>query len=324
MGIEKCNCVWVGKAYKGTSGCCHTMYRTNANMPKYNPKGTDILEAGSGPGDLFATGFICAWYCQPGSYDLSDTCRGFELFMGSAMTRYCVSDTDSLNGIHIRCLHWINCTGATMWADSSFQCIDIPEPGVGNWSWQYSQYMLQIGANGWEICNNGNHYLRSCVGCYSGDDLSIATNCVVTPVSNVPSLPTTGSTRGTIWVEGNDLHFIPEQTTETWEHAMVGCGTGGAYGDGGSIWIGNDNYLYWTNCDGTALLKACWAICQFASWGSGSSGANPSPGAGSAGAIWVDGEFGYSHLAYIGCDGNKYITGAGNYPYTLPLFQLKY
>jgi hypothetical protein len=28
----------------------------------------------------------------------------------------------------------------------------------------------------------------------------------------------------------------------------------------------------------------------------------------------MDGEFGYTHLAYIGCDGHKYITGMGRDP----------
>ena len=47
---------------------------------------------------------------------------------------------------------------------------------------------------------------------------------------------------------------------------------------------------------------------------SNSSGPNPNPGAGYAGALWMDGEFGWTHLAYIGCDGAKYITGAGRDP----------
>ena len=41
----------------------------------------------------------------------------------------------------------------------------------------------------------------------------------------------------------------------------------------------------------------------------------PIAGTDKAGCIWVDNEFGLSHLAYIGTDGYKYLAGAGNYPY---------
>jgi hypothetical protein len=205
-----------------------------------------------------------------------------------------------------------------MWTSASKHLVNMPAPGAGFWSYYYWFYFLQMGTNCWEIDTDGNYCLRQCITCISGDDVSVPTNTCTVCVTNVPSAPTTGSYRGAIWVEGENLHFRPEQTTEAWEHSMTGCGTGGAYGDGGAIWIGNDNFLYWTNCDGTALYKACWKICQFDSWFNNSSGPNPSPGASYAGAIWADGEFGYSHLAYIGCDGHKYITGAGNCPYVCP------
>ncbi|HEY0090417.1 MAG TPA: hypothetical protein VGB37_16325, partial [Candidatus Lokiarchaeia archaeon] len=84
-----------------------------------------------------------------------------------------------------------------------------------------------------------------------------------------------------------------------------------------SIWIDNSHYLHWTGCDGIDY-RTPWRICQFCSSFTNGSGPNPSPGSSYAGALWVDNEFGWTHLAYIGCDGNKYITGGANYPYTAP------
>ncbi len=303
MGIQKCNCVWIGEGVKGTSGCIHTQWKTNANFPAHNLCG----------GDCFEYGMMCqAPYGQAASYNAALNCRGFEIFQGAAMYRYCVSDNNCLNGIFCRCLQWIHCDSSVMWTSSGQNCINVCA-GAGECYWQYWFYFLQMGTNCWEIDADGAYCLRNCVTNVSGDDLSIATNCCCVTVENAPTAPTTGTTRGVIWVEGNDLHFRPAQQTEAWEHAMQGdCqGTGGTPG---AIWIDTTHYLHWVNSSGDDY-KAKWRICQFCSWFGNSSGANPAPGAGYAGAIWADGEFGYSHLAYIGCDGNKYITGAGECPY---------
>jgi hypothetical protein len=83
------------------------------------------------------------------------------------------------------------------------------------------------------------------------------------------------------------------------------------------MWIDNSCYLNWVGSGGD-IYRAKWRICQFCSSFTNGAPANPSPGSSYAGALWVDNQFGWTHLSYIGCDGNKYLTGAGNYPYTAP------
>jgi len=304
MTIAKFNCAWVGEGVKGTSGCIMTQWKTNANMPSPNLCG----------GDCYEYGMMCQRpYGEAASYNTALNCRGFETFQGAGHIRYCVCGTSCLNGTYCRCLQWIHCDGSVMWTSNSQECINLPAPGVGDWTYHYHFYFLQMGTNCWEIDADGDYCLRSCVTNVSGDDLSIATNCCCVTIENAPAAPSTGAIKGVIWVEGDDLHFRPEQSTEAWEHAMQGTceGTGAT---AGAIWIDTNHYLHWANAGGCHFI-ADWRICQFCSWFGGSSGANPAPGSSYAGSIWADGEFGYSHLAYIGCDGNKYITGAGECPY---------
>ncbi len=304
MPTECCNIICAGQGFKGTNGTLVTQWRTNANWPVAQYCG----------GDCFDHGMLCFWHGSGTSFNAATLCRGFEIIQGSAMYRYCACGAEGLNGSFCRCLQWIHCDGSTPIGSTitGKSCINISPPGIGFYTWQYYQYFLQNGTNCWEIDFSGNYCLRSCVTCVTGctDNLGVATQCRVITFTNVPSAPSTGATRGVIWVEGNNLNFRPSQTTEAWEHSMTGIYQG-AGGTAGAIWIDNTHFLNWVNSGGD-IYKACWRDCQFASVFGNSSGANPAPGAGSAGAIWADGEFGYSHLAYIGCDGNKYITGAGN------------
>ena len=88
-------------------------------------------------------------------------------------------------------------------------------------------------------------------------------------------------------------------------------------GTAGSIWVDNSNYLHWLNSSGVDY-RAKWRINQFESSFENGAGFNPNPGSSYAGALWVDNEFGWTHLAYIGADGSKYLVGSGDYPYTYP------
>ena len=74
----------------------------------------------------------------------------------------------------------------------------------------------------------------------------------------------------------------------------------------GLCWIGGNGHLY----------EQPWGIKQFAStFSNGATGATYA-GTTNGGKIWVDNEFGDTHIAFINpSDGYKYLVGAGNYPY---------
>ncbi len=303
-------CLWAAKGIKATNGNYITQFRANANMPHTSPY--------TG-GDCYDSGKICTFYGTSQSYDLATFCRGHEVLQGLAMYRYTVCDsaTDCLNGRYCHCLQWVHCDGCVLWTSNAINCIDIPAPGVGFWTWQYHQWWLQIGANAWEMNVDGNHCIRSCVTCYSGDDLGTGCISCLTPTGNNPTAVSAGC-RGSIWIEDNCLFYRPEQTTEDFEQYIVGTCLGNVTSTyAGSMWIDTTHYLHWVGSTGNHYCVP-WRLCQFCSVFGNSAGNNPAPGAGYAGAIWADGEFGYSHLAYIGCDGNKYIVGGGNWPYSAP------
>jgi hypothetical protein len=131
---------------------------------------------------------------------------------------------------------------------------------------------------------------------------------------NVPSVSQIADPSA-IWVQDNCLAF---NNVLGWIHLMTGDDLGGPCSiNFGAIWIDDSHYLHWIGCD-SHDYRAKWRICQFCSSFSNGPGPNPSPGASYQGALWMDAEFGNTHLAYIGCDGNKYLTGAGNYPYQAP------
>ena len=174
----------------------------------------------------------------------------------------------------------------------------------------FYEWHYMTGVDSDEVCCDAPYCAVTRATYICGDDLSVP-NCIVEVNWNgVPSTNRCSSTiRGSIWVEGNDLHFI---NANGWEHWMIGDyqGTGATPG---AIWIDNSHYLHWANSGG-CHYRAKWRICQFCSTFSNGPGPNPSPGSAYKGALWADTEFGWTHLAYIGCDGNKYITGAGRDP----------
>lgn len=299
-------CLWGAQGVKATNGCIMTMWKTNFNMPAPN------LFTG---GDCWDSGKVCAFYGTSMSYDFSSMNRGYEAWQGVSMQRYCVANGESLNGVICGCLKFTYPDNSLLYGSSYSQAINITAPESGYY-WQYVQYFLNVGVASWEISGDGNYCLCLSTTCVSGDDLSIPNVTCQMPASNVPGTVSTGSIKGVIWVEGNNLNFRPAQSTDLFEHSMAGDCQGNG-GTPGAIWIDTTHYLNWVNASGD-IYKAKWRICQFCSWFGNSAGPNPAPGASYAGAIWADGEFGYSHLAYIGCDGNKYLTGAGNCPYIAP------
>lgn len=306
MGISKSMCSWIVKGVCATNGNIMTFWKTNFNMPVPN------LFSGS---STYEAGFMAARYCSIGftSEALTGFYPGYEIALADALLRWCVSDTSCLNGIGCACLIWYR--GATCLVGNKFQiCVNIPAPGSGYYTTSWYETMTNIGVAGWEVCTDATYCTYAVFSNVSGDDVSIGACSTDLYWGSVPSTSQTAC-QGKIWVEGNDLHYF---NANQWEHVMVGDNQGSAgAGKQGSLWIDNSHYLHWVGAD-CNNYRAKWRICQFCSTFSNGAPANPSPGAGYKGSIWADSQFGWTHLSYIGCDGNKYLTGGGNYPYSAP------
>lgn len=85
-------------------------------------------------------------------------------------------------------------------------------------------------------------------------------------------------------------------------------------GTAGYFWI-QGIYLYWIDQYG-GKRRAKWALEQFQS--NFSNGAPYSVSGETAGYLYVDTQFGWTHIGYIGSNGRKYLAGDGNYPYDDP------
>lgn len=300
-------CSWIVKGVCATNGNIMTFWKTNFNMPVPN------LFSGSSDYD---SGFMAARYCNIGftSEALTGFYPGYEVALADNLLRWCVSDTSCLDGLGCACLLWYR--GATCIGGNKFQiCVDIPAPGSGWYTTSWYESMTNTGVAGWEVCCDGTYCTYAIFSNVSGDDVSIGSCTIDLYWGAVPSVSQCSSTlRGSIWVEGTDLHYI---NGNCWEHVIVGDCQGSAFGNCGSLWIDNSHYVNWVGDDGN-YYRAPWRICQFCSSFTNGAPANPSPGSSYAGAIWVDTQFGYTHLSYIGCDGNKYLTGGAEYPYSAP------
>ena len=305
MAISKSLCSWILQGVCSTSGNIMTFWHTNFNMP--------VPPLFDGSSDCDA-GFMAARYCSMGSmsFGLQNMCAGYEVALADSLYRWYVDEGSCLNGVVRTQLKWYR--GATyLYQYVANWCINLTSsPG---WScYQWSEGMTNTGIAGWEICCNGTYCTTTHADTVSGDDVSIGSCAICLDFGFVPSVVQTAC-QGKIWVEGNDLHYW---NANCWEHTIAGTcvGNPGA-GKQGSMWVDNSHYLHWVGADCNDY-RAPWRICQFCSSFTNGAPANPSPGAGYKGSIWVDSEFGYTHLSYIGCDGNKYLTGAACYPYVAP------
>jgi len=283
-----------------TSGNIMTFWKTNFNMPV-----PDLF----GGSSTYDAGFMAARYGNIGSMSIGLTgfYPGYEVAVADGLYRWETYGGECLNGIVRLDLDWYG--GATCYAGARQQvCVNIGEDYQTWW-----ERMYNTGIAGWEICCNGTYCIKAQAVNVSGDDLLIGAVNICSDFGSVPSVAQCQV--GPIWVEGNDLHYW---NGNGWEHVMVGdcVGNPGA-GKQGSLWIDNSHYLHWVGADCNDY-RAAWRICQFCSTFSNGAPANPSPGASYKGSIWIDQQFGYTHLSYIGCDGNKYLAGAGNYPYVAP------
>ena len=278
----------------------HVMFGTNFNMPIPN------LFTGSATA---ADGFVTT-YCNCLDFStrsLTGECPGFEVMDHVTQFLWCVTDGSCLNGV--ACVRQCFDRAAVNFSTFNLSVgVNIQAPSPTGFTFLGQQQIFVAGIDTDEICCTALYCANSRATCTSGDDVSISNCCIDMCLSGVP-FPTTcfaAGCRGAIWVEGDDLHFI---NNRCWEHAIQGTCVSPS-GNAGAMYIDLNHTLHWTNSTG-CVFCAPWRLCQFESTFTNSSGANPAPGASCQGAIWVDQEFGDTHLAYIGCDGNKYLAGAG-------------
>lgn len=300
MAILKTQTTHVVEGLLMTNSVDHKVWNTNFNMPIPN------LFSGS---STATDGFVTT-YCNIldfSSRSLATLCPGFEVMEHVTNFLWCVTNGSCLNGIS--CVR--QCWDRDSFNFNSFNwsvCVNIQAPSPTGFTFQFQQQLNLTGVDTDEVCCDAIYCANSRATSTSGDDVSISNCCIDMELGAVP-FPTTcfaAGCRGAIWVEGDDLHFI---NNRRWEHAIQGTqvDTGA---NAGSLYVDLNHTLHWANSGG-CVFCAPWRLCQFCSTFSNSSGPNPAPGSSCQGAIWVDAEFGNTHLAYIGCDGNKYLAGAG-------------
>ena len=281
------------------NGNVMTWWKTNFNMP------VPYLFDWSGNQE----GGPLSYYGKATSFDLSGFNPGWEL-----VGFFCIWHWDGpISGAAYLSSKWRDRYGSTMFycANSAYLYLNVAS---GYWS-EY-MYGCNQGVAGWEIDSSGNYSVQS----WSTGAGSISTKTTTITFSNVPSTSSSGGESGHIWIEGNDLCYIDaiNNDSSTWKQTMVGVK--GSYKDvakAGALWIGTNNYLHWIGNDGYEYL-AEWRIQQYAStWSNGPTN-EQHPGTSYKGYMWVDNEFGQTHLAYIGYNGYKFLAGSGQYPYWAP------
>lgn len=312
MGCSKYLCLWVPQGVQATNGNIMTFWKTNFNMP--------VPCMWSGPSDM-SNGFISVR-----NHDLAFTSQalpsfqpGFELAVADSLYVYCVSDGSRLCGTAGLYLGWWRSGGCGIGGGVTTVSINITAPAHG-WSAQWYESMQNTGIAGWEVASPPalqTLCVQSCAVTCSGDNVSIPNCCITFDIGSIPATAQCSSTlRGSIWVDSlsQNLNYI---NANCWQQYMIGVDNGLVFGScPGSLWIDNSHYLHWIGSN-SHDYSACWRICQFCSTFTNGAPVNPAPGAACMGKLWMDSQFGSTHLAYIGCDGNKYLTGGGCYPYQL-------
>lgn len=185
---------------------------------------------------------------------------------------------------------------------------------TGDWVFGTDVSYANTGCASWEVGSSGTYSIRTIVT--GGASFSQTTNIVFNNVPSVTKLAS--SSQGYIWVEGNYLAFCnagggTQGGAGAWKHSILGTSLGTS-GSAGYMWIDTSNNLCFTRSDGTAC-KVPWKVKQFKSEFTNSASGAVNAGTSNKGKIWVDNEFGQTHIAYIGDDGYKYLCGAGDNPY---------
>lgn len=284
-----------------------TWFKTNFNMPVPN------YFYDTGASDWVRTQGCWTYNTETTNYDLSGFVPGYEICNGATIfdfdntgsgTPYNV-DTD----LYCR---WTDPSLNTLYWNANPYHFTYTVPA---WDWYNYAIVGNIGCAGWEITSNDTYHFRaSAVG-----DPTIAVSDTSVTITNCPSTARLGAGKeGYIWVEGNNLCYITGGVSGDpyeWKHTMVGVDQGdtGSTNNKGYIWL-NGTLLEWVGSDGHKY-SAAWAVQQFASIYSNGATGSVDAGVGNYGYLWVDNLFGGTHMAYIGSDGYKWLTGAGDNPY---------
>lgn len=297
---------WIAEGVQNrNNGEIMHFWRSNFNMPVPNiflgiPNWVD----GYGP---------VTYYNPATSFNLSGFVGGLEIVLFVAVWHW----DGPLVGTTYLNLTWNRPDGSVIfWGANNFAVsLNIPS---GYWSGYF--WAINTGVAPWEVMSSANYSARSW-----STGLDPITNNTTITFSNTPSAArVSGSShQGYIWVEGNFLSIANcgggydsygGTGYGAWIHGINGTSLGGS-GTPGYIWVNTSNDLCFVDGSGTPC-KVPWKIKQFASYFSNGATSTVYAGTSNAGKIWMDNEYGQTHIAYIGYDGYKYICGAGDYPYT--------
>lgn len=271
-------------------------YNTNFNMPVPGIYDGSTFIRYVGNANPISTGY---------SYNLSGFRPGYEICVGTA-----VYDAENNSGS----TYYLNSYIYNRWTDPSLNTLFWGSNGDNFSSTLYPYYYstlwsaANIGCADWEVAYSGTYHWRA-----NGTGTpSFPTIDKSVTMSSVPSVATQG-TAGYIWVEGDNLCFI---NANSFKHTMVGINIFNVPGasNAGFIWIDTINNIHWVGSSGYEFVSA-WKIKQFESIFSNGSPGTVYAGTSKKGYMWMDNQYGYTHLAYIGNDGYKYLAGAAGYPY---------
>lgn len=281
-----------------------TFFQTNFNMPVPN-----VFYGSSFVRYLGNANLIDESY----SYDLTNFSPGFEICVGLSVFDW---ENNSGSPYNIDTLLY------QRWTDPSVSVTLVQ--GVWDYPVIYTLpagyyytvwFAINIGVADWEVFYDDTyHYRASATGTPA---ISVVDKAV--DFTNVPDTTQLGSgTEGYIWVEGNDLCYV---CANQWKQTIVGTNVSSIFGTpgvskAGALWMGESPYIciFWVGGDGNLYIPN-WQVKQFASYFSNGPTNAVNAGTSKAGYIWMDSEFGYTHLGYISSDGYKYLVGSGNNPY---------
>lgn len=297
---------WISQGVQNiNNGLIMKFWRSNFNMPVQNILlGTPNWVDGYGP---------VTYYNPATSFNISGFVGGLEIVLFTAVWHW----DGPLSGYTYLNTSWNRPDGSVMFRGLYNYALNLSIP-AGYWSGYFQ--MINTGAAPWEVATSGTYSARAW-----STGLDPSTNYTNITFSNTPNVSriSGSSHQGYIWVDGLYLSITNAgggydtysgSGYGAWVHNILGTAIGGSGGPG-YIWVDTNNDLCFINGYGSAC-KVPWKIKQFASYFSNGATSTVYAGTNNAGKIWMDNEYGQTHIAYIGYDGYKYICGAGDYPYS--------